>query len=484
MQTPCRTFDEIELSTKYGISRHWVLRNDANKLILYKMSLEESKHIVIPPELGFIVPLFDGNRTLLETARLLQMINGDDTLETSLLRCTAAIAEINRHDPVIIPVTGNPDEIVTYELSSMIPAWDQYEFSYRLNRPFRAMLMLTNKCNTDCIYCYADRPDTDEMTRQEWGGIIKQLQALDIKIIVPGGGDPLARPDSIDIICDFIRAGFVFLLSSKCFVSEADARAMADAGFHTPVQGLHREFQISIDAADPLLAERMTNTHGYLNRVKKSVANLMKAGIIPKIKAVMTPMNATEILPLIEEFVHDGILSFGFSVYSRSGYRHDDSLFLSDSQKKEISDTIRIAQEKYPHLYMYGDALEYAPATRESDYNLTWRDGMACGGGFTSFTLTAGGKVILCEQVPAKEPFIIGDARTQSIMEIWNSEAMHRFLYPSRELFKETICYECQEFDPCHYEKGWCYRDALFAYGTPYAPPSRCPAVENPLRMS
>jgi MoaA/NifB/PqqE/SkfB family radical SAM enzyme len=65
-------------------------------------------------------------------------------------------------------------------------------------------------------------------------------------------------------------------------------------------------------------------------------------------------------------------------------------------------------------------------------------------------------------------------------MEIWNGQPMLRFIHPPREPFRGTVCHDCEEFEKCMWEKGRCYRDAYYCYGSIYGPPPMCPKNGRP----
>jgi len=75
--------------------------------------------------------------------------------------------------------------------------------------------------------------------------------------------------------------------------------------------------------------------------------------------------------------------------------------------------------------------------------------------------------------------FIVGDLMTQSIMEIWNGEPLKKLLYPDREKYLGTLCYNCTDFTRCNEVYGRCFLRSLIAYNTPYAPDPLCRRISN-----
>src|SRR5690606_37585766 len=85
-----------------------------------------------------------------------------------------------------------------------------------------------------------------------------------------------------------------------------------------------------------------------------------------------------------------------------------------------------------------------------------WKNRTVCSGGRSNMIIQPNGDVTLCEQIPHKEEFIVGNVFDDGIMGVWNSERVRDFIYPSRGKFKNSVCYECPEFEDCHQVKGYC----------------------------
>ena len=109
-----------------------------------------------------------------------------------------------------------------------------------------------------------------------------------------------------------------------------------------------------------------------------------------------------------------------------------------------------------------------------------WGRRSGCGGGWSCIGVAAGGEAFLCEQMVLEEPYIVGDARTQSLREIWDGDRLRRFIFPTREDFSGAICATCDDFEECMWTQGRCYRDAYFSYGSVFQPPPQCPKNDRP----
>lgn len=93
------------------------------------------------------------------------------------------------------------------------------------------------------------------------------------------------------------------------------------------------------------------------------------------------------------------------------------------------------------------------------------------------------GKVVPCEQLPSSSEFVVGDLNSQTIQEVWNSSALKRLIYPSKEMFMGVECGNCAEFERCVLRLGRCIRETFKAYGNVYSVDPNCPKASPPVRL-
>jgi MoaA/NifB/PqqE/SkfB family radical SAM enzyme len=69
-----------------------------------------------------------------------------------------------------------------------------------------------------------------------------------------------------------------------------------------------------------------------------------------------------------------------------------------------------------------------------------------------------------------------------SIMEFWNSDLAKNFnLIKQRNMRKESKCYDCKDFEKCHFGKGLCWKMIVEHYGDENwdFPDPRCPKAPH-----
>jgi radical SAM protein with 4Fe4S-binding SPASM domain len=154
---------------------------------------------------------------------------------------------------------------------------------------------------------------------------------------------------------------------------------------------------------------------------------------------------------------------------------HDDSYFLSGPSADWLNNEMKRVKEELPGLKVtFGYTPDYATPTDIEIKKKRFSKRAICTAGIWACIVTGDGRVIPCDEIPLSEENVLGDVRTQSIQEIWDSPKISRFAAPPREYFAGTVCFECTEFDECHQGKGRCCRDSLKAYDSLFAPAPLC----------
>lgn len=463
-----------------AIAPEWVLRKEAHMAILYLMSTTECRFLQLDPVSAIVLALLDGQCTVAELAQTVNYVFSMPTLDASRALLDNVVASVNAGgekirataEPANNPVHCNPLDFV---ISSQ-----DYAPHHRLSKPLSLLIYFSSRCQTNCRYCYADLTHMRRLKHlplAKWRLILNDAKSLDIRLIQLTGGDPLGRPDSIDFIEQLVSNQFLFMLSTKCFVSQRDAMRLADAGFSEPVNGVPRDFQVSVDTPDPRVAAHLVGRADYVERAKQTVCNLQQAGIPVRIKAVVTPFNCSQAADLVEVFARLGVRDFQFTSYGRSYYRHDDELFLPERMKETVASLLLSAASKHPEIRVWGDMAQATPGFGDEKLatQTRWQQRASCSAGRTNLGIAPDGRAVLCEQMPLADPYFVGDLTKQSIMEVWNSPALNAFVTPSRTEFRGTPCFECADYDNCIQDMGYCFRDSLFIYGRIHHPPPDCP---------
>ncbi|MBU7047097.1 MAG: radical SAM protein [Theionarchaea archaeon] len=461
------------------VSDLWRLRNDVRNVVAYKCSTVEFIFTVLTPIEASIIPLFDGNNTFDDIKAVFFDIfdvspdiqeEFSDNLDQTLERLMSLQGFLS-FEGDISPSLKNPEKL--------IPDLAYYHFSVtRLERPLSVQIAFTNQCVCNCRYCCGERRSCPEADINQWRTVFDELSSNEIFIVDIAGGDILTRKDAFSILKEMVDRDFVFFLSTKCFISKEDAERLAELGIgrlDVP-KYVTRHIQISVDSADDDTASFLVRHPHYFQQTTETVKNLIQAGISPRIKCVLTAYNADAPEGIVNHFADLGVANFDFVYYTKSYYHHDDALFLTWEQKLRLHDIAERLKSDSSLNIMFQDVI--GAGTSSMTAREQWDSRNICTGGRTNMIVQPNGDATLCDRVPHADPFIVGNVFNEGILQVWKSQKLLNFMYPQKEKFSGTVCFDCPEFDECigqKGEKGYCFRDTLFYFGSPYDAPPECP---------
>jgi len=484
-----RLTDKVDLGSDACVTLvpSWRMRQDRGRTILYKWDSQSADWVSMPPVFGVTLALCDGHRTIGEVAAAIAYIYEDVNPREALSfvrRVLSAIASDEMGESRLCNCKGKlPPGHRKYRPADFVaPNQDPFLFG-RLSIPLSLLFIPSNRCETNCIYCYAERhpiSPSDELPTERWLEIIDEAAEIGIDMISFSGGDPFTRRDIDRILEHLLSYEFKMDFPTKCYISLERAARWAEIGMASPLVLV----QISIDGPNPLIADFMAGSKGFYHRAMESIKNLIACGIRVRTNTVFTPYNVTGGPELARQLYELNVYEAGFTNYARSHYRHDDKLFLSLDQVQWIRDKLNAFRDEvgWKQMFCNVDIVDYRNKSVE-ERRESWTTRAGCSGGTTAMCITADGSVILCEQVPVRPPFVVGNVSHQSLMDIWNSDRLLEEIYPPKDKFKGTACFDCEEFDECHAVKGRCFRDSFFAFGTVYGPPPACPYAPPGPRM-
>ncbi|TMA37898.1 MAG: radical SAM protein [Deltaproteobacteria bacterium] len=100
-------------------------------------------------------------------------------------------------------------------------------------RPIHCIVQVSNRCNLTCGFCsFWERPahPRDEMTVPEFEGISAKLAEAGSMVVSIEGGEPLLRPDIVDIVRAFARYHHPILFTNGWRVTDSRSGTTRIAG--------------------------------------------------------------------------------------------------------------------------------------------------------------------------------------------------------------------------------------------------------------
>jgi len=472
----------------YAIHPNARLRNDGKYVIAAFPGEAAVPLIRMDPVTSAVITLFDGRRTCGEVADLASTM-ADDKSETpgedaKILLQNVLKIHCDPQGGALDPLLVQLDKVEA-DLRPRIPVYRTTDFLVKMENfrpsdpqlafPISLLWLLTNDCQTNCQYCYMDKPPVareDLLPFERVKEIAKEAHEGGVLGIYVSGGDVMCYPHIFEF-CE-LMSEYKFeptVLATKAYVSLEAAQRLREYDY---VQGI----QFSIDSTVPEIADFLTQSPGFCERTMKSIQNVKDAGFEQiEIKCVITPYNLPTLPKMYRDFKAMGMSTVRFATYCKSGYHHQDKLFNHPDDFKWLDEQLDKLRDEFPgeEIYYQNGGPQPEGKSRE-ETNETWKNRSACTAGRSSFTICASGKVVACEQMPEREGDYIGDLRTQSIMEVWKSRELDEYLlHPPRERFKGTPCFDCEEFEECQYAYGQCVRDCIIHNGTRWSPTPICP---------
>jgi radical SAM protein len=169
-------------------------------------------------------------------------------------------------------------------------------------RPFVLVWELTRACELACDHCRADADPNrhpDELTTAEAEELLDAAARFgEEQLVVFSGGDPLARPDAVELVEYGVDRGLQVTLTPSGTESLTDGRigALADAGL--------RRIALSIDGGDPATHDDFRGEEGSFESTVRAARTAREAGIPLQVNTTVCARTVDE-LPAIRDLVED-----------------------------------------------------------------------------------------------------------------------------------------------------------------------------------
>lgn len=288
-------------------------------------------------------------------------------------------------------------------------------------RPFNLLLQVTNRCNMRCSFCDFwpnGVPPSEELTLDDYRRLEEELTRLGTFLISIEGGEPLLRPDLVDIVQLFSRRHMPMLFTNGWFIDEANARALFAAGVIN--------VGVSIDYADAERHDRQRDLPGTFERAWRAVDLLRAAaprgGRQVHVMTVLMRDNVDELEELLPLSAARGV-GHCVTLLAINGYRRGRQG--GEWPAAPLSDRLLDLWRRYPHFRIFREYLEHMDLFLRGDFLAR------CRAGWQSFNIDHVGNVSPCIE---KIDQTVGNIRNESLA------VLHRRL---QELDAGNGCQQC-----------------------------------------
>jgi len=273
---------------------------------------------------------------------------------------------------------------------------------------------LTYSCPLHCPYCSNPLNLADygeELATEEWRRVLQQARRLGVLQLHLSGGEPLQRRDLVEIVaCANALGLYTNLITSGIGLSRRRARELKRAGLD--------HVQISIQAGEPALSDRIAGTPSYERKV--AAARMVKEMGWPlTLNVVLHRYNIDEvgeIIALAEELGADQV-ELANTQYYGWAWRNRAALLPSKAQLERAEEVVRAARER---LEGRMELVYVIP-----DYYSKYPKPCMGGWGRRQLTVTPRGDVLPC---PAAHilPLPRASVRERSLAWIWDESPLFR----------------------------------------------------------
>ena len=215
-------------------------------------------------------------------------------------------------------------------------------------KPFLVALNLTKRCNLKCAHCYLDATTkagggSDELTTEECSRLIDQIAEVNRGcLLVITGGEPLTRPDILDIARHAVAGGFMVVFGTNgMLINDRMAKELVEIG----VMGVG----ISIDSLDPQKHDRFRGLPGAWAGAVAGIEACKRNGLQFQVHFSAQPMNYRE-LPDVVEWAHTlgaKVLNVFFMVCTGRGEELTD---ITPAQYEEVLSYLVNCQDQYQDM--------------------------------------------------------------------------------------------------------------------------------------
>ncbi len=140
----------------------------------------------------------------------------------------------------------------------------QNHMTIEISNPLALIAELTHRCPLHCVYCSNPlelQARGNELSTEIWSRVFKEAAAAGVLQADFTGGEPLARPDIVELVRNARGAGlYVSLITSGLPLDEAKLSALVEAGLD--------HFQLSFQGAREETASDISGTKSHPQKLR------------------------------------------------------------------------------------------------------------------------------------------------------------------------------------------------------------------------
>ena len=306
--------------------------------------------------------------------------------------------------------------------------------------PLALVAELTHRCPLHCVYCSNPlelQSRVNELSTEAWARVFKEAAEAGILQADFTGGEPLARPDIVELIRSARAAGlYVSLITSGLPMDEAKLKALVQAGLD--------HFQLSFQGAREETANDISGTESHPQKLRV-LGWLKRYRIGLTLNFVIHRRNIHELEEMLAIVAASdaGCVEFASVQYYGWAFANREKLLPTRQQLDYCVERLKRAEEE---LLGKTRIVFVVP-----DYYAKYPKPCVGGWGRKLMLITPNGDVLPCHAAPIIPGLKFENVKDRTLREIWeNSDAFQKF---RGEDWMQEPCKSCdrraQDFGGC-----------------------------------
>jgi PqqA peptide cyclase len=329
--------------------------------------------------------------------------------------------------------------------------------------PLALIAELTHRCPLHCVYCsnpleLTNR--TEELPTEIWSRVFREAAKLGVLQADFTGGEPLARPDIIDLIRAARAAGlYVNLITSGMPLDESRLATLVEAGLD--------HLQLSFQAAREDTAQEISNTKSHAQKLRV-LEWLKKVRVAVTLNFVIHRRNIDQIEEMLQiaESSSATRIEFANVQYYGWAFANRESLLPTKAQLDRSLEVIKSAEARLRGKIRIESVVP--------DYYAKYPKPCMGGWGRKLMLITPNGDALPCHAAKVIPGLEFANVKESSLREIWeSSSAFQKF---RGEDWMQAPCKTC---DRRTLDFGGCRCQALLLAGDATATDPVCTLSPN-----
>ncbi len=219
---------------------------------------------------------------------------------------------------------------------------------------------VTRACNLKCVHCYARAQEAGaqkELSHEEGLALIDDLARFGVPVLLFSGGEPLVRPDLMELARYAVKKGLRAVISTNgTLITREKAAQLKEIGLSY--------VGISLDGMEEV-NDRFRGKKGAFSEALEGIRNCMAVGLKVGLRFTMNRMNVKEIPRIFDFLEQEGIprICFYHLVYSGRG----SNLVEEDLSHEETRAAVDLIIDRTKDLHDRGKAVEVLTVDNHAD---------------------------------------------------------------------------------------------------------------------